>query len=79
MTPKSSKNVMVSGDPVLVYVSAPPADGEANKAVVDVVSKSLRIPKSRIEVTKGLTSRNKTLTVQGLTASELASKLSTLA
>lgn len=39
--------------------------GEANKAVVELLAKSLRVPKSSVRVVSGVTSRLKQVTVNG--------------
>lgn len=44
-----------------VWVSCPPEDGKANKAVIEIISDYLDVPKSKIKITKGLTGRNKLL------------------
>lgn len=77
VTPKSSRNrVVIESDLVKVYVTSPPADGEANQAVVETVAKSLKIAKSRVELVKGHTSREKTLAIQGLGLDEVLALLS---
>ena len=42
-----------------VRVSAPPADGQANEAVVKLLSKQLGIPKSSVTIVGGETARHK--------------------
>jgi uncharacterized protein YggU (UPF0235/DUF167 family) len=56
----------------------PPADGEANKAVIEVVAKALSVAKSRVTIVKGHSSREKTLSVQDMTEAELTSAISSL-
>lgn len=56
----------VQGDRLKVAVTAPPVDGEANKAVVEAIAKALRVPKRNIEVIAGATGRRKTLRVAGV-------------
>jgi uncharacterized protein (TIGR00251 family) len=46
-------------------VSAPPEDGKANKALIELLAKSLDIPKSSIRVAAGETSRLKTIEIDG--------------
>jgi hypothetical protein len=50
---------------LVVAVTAPPVEGEANRAVVDLLARALGIAKSRIEVVRGFGSRRKTLHVSG--------------
>lgn len=52
---------------VKIAVTAPPVDGEANAAVIELVAKALGIAKRAVEVTAGATSRRKTLRVSGVT------------
>lgn len=80
MTPRASRNRLEFTEGALrVYITAPPADGQANKAVIEIVAKALRVPKSSIEITKGEASRNKVLSINGLSARELAERLDALA
>jgi len=56
---------------IKIAVTAPPADGEANAAVIDVVAKALGVPRGAVEVIAGATSRRKTLRVTGATAAQI--------
>jgi len=49
-----------------VRVAAPPVKGRANQALIELLSDILEVPRSSIAIGKGLTSRNKTITVTGL-------------
>ncbi len=60
---------------IKVFVSAAPVDGAANEAVMAVISDSLKIPASRLEIFRGHTSRLKTIRITGVTATELADKI----
>ncbi|BAK44156.1 DUF167 domain-containing protein [Eggerthella sp. YY7918] len=57
------------GEAVCVRVCAPPDGGKANKAVCKLIAEALGIPKSRVNVNAGHTSRRKRLAVE--CASEL--------
>jgi len=46
-------------DELEIRVSAPPADGQANEAVVKLLSKRLGVPKSSIVIVAGDTARHK--------------------
>ena len=53
-----------NGAPVLkARVSAVPENGKANKALVALLSKALKVPKSSIEIVSGETSRKKILRI----------------
>lgn len=50
--------------PVLrIRIQSPPVDGKANKALTAFLAKSLDLPKSKIRLTKGATSRIKTFEI----------------
>lgn len=49
---------------VELCVAAQPKDGEANKAVIQILSRMLGVPKSRFSLTNGLKSRHKTVVLQ---------------
>ena len=53
------------GDParLKIKIKAPPRDGEANKEVIEFISKILGISKSKIEIIRGETSRQKDLLI----------------
>ena len=45
-------------------LTAPPVDGKANEALIELLSKEFGVPKRDIEITRGLTSRNKTVVIK---------------
>jgi uncharacterized protein (TIGR00251 family) len=51
---------------IRVAVTAPPADGEANRAVVEAVARALGLAKSRVRIHSGERSRNKTLRIDDI-------------
>lgn len=57
-----------------VRVSAVPEDGKANKALVALLARTLRLPKSAITILSGETSRKKILRIDG-DPEDLAQKL----
>jgi uncharacterized protein (TIGR00251 family) len=61
LIPKSSANKIeqINDDSFKVYVTAVPESGKANKAMINLLSKHFKIPKTSIEIIKGHTSRNK--------------------
>ena len=46
-----------------VAVSAPAEDGKANAAVMDALAKHFDVPKSSVQIVRGLASRNKEVEV----------------
>jgi uncharacterized protein (TIGR00251 family) len=61
-----------------VAVSAPPEDGRANKALIEELSKALKIKRSQIELIGGQTSRDKRFLIRGLTKGELETRIANL-
>ena len=65
----------VHGDRVKVAVSAPPVDGEANAAVIELIAKAFGVSRSAVAVTKGQTSRRKTLAIRGIALAQVAAAI----
>jgi uncharacterized protein YggU (UPF0235/DUF167 family) len=61
-----------------VRVARPPADGEANRAVLRAVAAALRLPPSALVLTAGERSRLKRVAVSGLSRTELEARLAAL-
>jgi uncharacterized protein (TIGR00251 family) len=59
-------------------VTAPPADGRANVAIVELLRDLLGLKRSQVELHSGGTSRNKKMLVRGVTKPELAAKVAAL-
>jgi uncharacterized protein (TIGR00251 family) len=49
-----------------VRIAAPPVDGAANAAIIDFLSKQLKVRKSDIEITSGATGRRKRVLIRGI-------------
>lgn len=64
--PKSSKNAIVGihGAALKIKLNAPPVEGKANKALIQLVAKLLKCPKSDVEILSGQASRNKRLLIR---------------
>jgi len=75
--PRSSRNILEWEQNTLkVRLTAPPVDGAANAALIDLLAERLAIPRRTITIVRGSTSRQKTVEIAGLTLAELARKLS---
>ncbi len=56
---------------IKIAVTAPPVDGEANAAVIEVIAEALGVSKSAVEVVAGASSRRKTLRVSGVSLDQI--------
>jgi len=62
IVPNSSKNAIVIEEGFIkIKITAQPIENKANKALVEFLSKELKVPKTAIEIVKGDTSKDKTL------------------
>ncbi len=73
VTPKSSRSLVVADDEgnIKVYLNSPPVEGKANKECIALISKKLKIPKSRVSIVKGEKGRSKRIEVKGLDANDV--------
>ena len=55
----SRDRIVVEEGQIRVYVTTVPEDGKANAAVQKILAKALGIPKSRLTLIRGQTSRDK--------------------
>jgi hypothetical protein len=64
--PKAGKDGLVGphGDELKVRIHAPPVDGAANQALVKFLSKIFQVPKSRVSLLSGESSRHKRVCIQ---------------
>lgn len=75
--PKARRNHVEWGENGLkIWVTAPPDSGQANTAVMDLLAKRLRCPKSSVEIVRGHTSRDKVVRLTGFTVEDIQAKLS---
>ena len=64
VTPHAKQNKVVENDGVLrVYTTVAPENGRANEAVVKLLSEYFDVPKSSIKILRGLTGRDKTVSI----------------
>ena len=75
--PRSSRTEILGkeNDIYRVKLTAPPVEGKANKAVIELLAEKLGVPKREIEIVSGKTGRLKTIRIRGLTAGEVAQAL----
>lgn len=75
--PRSSRNqILGEQEGVLrVKLTAPPVEGEANQALLDFLSRQLKIPRKNLRIIRGENSRQKLLEISGLSTSETLLRL----
>jgi len=66
VTPKASRNRITYEDSnIRVYVTTVPEGGKATKEVAKLLAKALGVPKSRLILIRGATSRDKVFRIDG--------------
>lgn len=63
---------------LVVRVTRPPSDGEANRAVLRLVSRAIGVPISGLTIVAGERARRKRIAVDGIDAAELGRRLAAL-
>jgi hypothetical protein len=77
LTPRAAANRIdgVAAGVLRVRVSAPPADGAANEALVRLLADALGIARGRVRLVRGATGRDKVVELEGPDAAALAAAL----
>lgn len=60
------------------WVTAPPVEGAANRAVIDLLANVLGFKRADLEVVHGVHGRDKQIRVNGCSEAELSARLGTL-
>ena len=65
--PRASKNEVsgLHGDALKLRLTAPPVEGEANRACVEFVAELVGVSRGQVEIVSGHKSRDKTLMISG--------------
>lgn len=76
--PKSSRDEVIGMEEGIcrVKIKAPPVDGKANKALIKVLADKFNLPKKKIEIISGWTSRFKRVRIHGLRSKDVVSLIS---
>jgi uncharacterized protein (TIGR00251 family) len=71
--PRASRSAIegVHGDALRVRLSAPPVDGAANEALVELLAKALGVAKRDVRVVAGAASRSKVIEVEGVASARV--------
>lgn len=75
VTRSKKSGIEITGDLIKVKVKSPPFDGRANEELIELLSEFFSVPISRVNISKGLKSKNKTVFIEGLTADSIESSL----
>jgi uncharacterized protein len=75
--PRARKNAVAGevGEALKIALTAPPVDGRANQACIELLANLLNVPRSSITIASGETSRQKVVRVAGLPAEEVRKRL----
>jgi uncharacterized protein len=60
---------------IKISLTTPPSDGRANEALIALLAELLRVPRARISLVSGATSRSKLLRITGKSAAEVQATL----
>jgi hypothetical protein len=77
VVPRSAREGVAgtSGGAVRIRLTAPPVENRANEALVRFLSKSLDIPRRRVELVTGERGRHKVVRIQGMSREEIFRRL----
>ena len=75
--PRARKSAVtgVHDNALKIALNAPPLEGRANAALIELLADLLQVSRSRISILTGEQSRQKVVRVTGMTAAEAAAKL----
>ena len=77
MQPRASRNEIAGlhGAELRIRITAPPVDGAANEALIQVLARALGLSRSDINLLAGEGSRSKIVSARGITPDEAAHRL----
>jgi len=69
VVPRASRSriVGVHGDRLKIQLAAPPVDGAANQALIELFAKAVGVPRRAVKIVRGESSKRKTLRLSGTT------------
>jgi len=81
VSPGSARAAVVGrhGEAWKVRVVAPAEHGKANEAVIELLSETLGLPRSQLELVTGLGGRDKVVAVEGMSEGEAEERLAVAA
>jgi uncharacterized protein (TIGR00251 family) len=78
LQPRASRDEIIGWNDeraLRVRVKAPPVDGAANAALVQLLAKLVGVPKYKVTLVSGATARNKIVEIEGLSNDDLKNRL----
>jgi uncharacterized protein len=77
VSPGASRSEVVGryGEAWKVRVAAPPENGKANEALLDLLATTFDVPRARIAIVGGHASRDKIVVIDGLSAETVGARL----
>jgi uncharacterized protein YggU (UPF0235/DUF167 family) len=71
--PRASRTSLArdAGGALRAYLTAPPVEGAANRALVELLAGALRLPKRCLTIVRGVRGRDKVVSVEGCTEADL--------
>jgi uncharacterized protein len=77
LTPRGSKNEVLGweGDTLRLKVAAPPVEGAANKACIELIAEKLGVKRGQVSIVSGDKSRNKVIRISGMTDGDVRNAL----
>ncbi|MEO0092225.1 MAG: DUF167 domain-containing protein [candidate division WOR-3 bacterium] len=63
---KENRIISVNDNKLIVYVTEPPIEGKANRALIKLLSEHFKIPQSNIILEKGLKSKHKIVLIKNI-------------
>ena len=78
--PRASRSAISGrrGDALVVRLAAPPVEGAANEALVDFLARTFGRPKRDVAIVSGHRSRDKRVSIEGLSEVDLSARLSAI-
>lgn len=65
----------IHGEALKIRLGAPPVNGKANDCLIAFLAERLRVPKSRVVLEAGMTSRSKRVRVVGVSSADIEATL----
>jgi uncharacterized protein len=76
VTPRARRERLAcEGGKLRAWLHAPPVEGAANEALIELFARRLNLPRRAITLERGVTARQKTLAVEGLSEQEFWRRL----